>query len=220
MKGSAARKYDYRDKIRRKKPLTPRQRLALHLYQSGAAPTKRSAADAVGLNRSTFYLLTSPGVNDPQVNQLTTEVDQLVQNATINTRQLVELLSRKAIGKIAKVAFFGDKEENQLRAAIDLADRGSETSKIQQHQIESITLTGHDARILAESMVEAAEVKQRYAHLAQDNFITLDGGISSGYERNEREEALRGGPGDGEGASQEATAEEGQGSLRLVTDGD
>lgn len=191
---------DWRDKVRKRKPLTPRMRQALRLYHSGLVPTKGAAADAVGLNRQTFYSATMPIVGDAQVGRLVGEVDLMVENATINTRALVEQLSRKAIGVIGKVMLHGDKEENRLKAAVDLADRGSETSKIQKHQIESWSLGSQDAKSLADALVEAARVKQLNAVVATQDYIRLEGG-SDGKGRNERDERQEEGHGSREGSS-------------------
>lgn len=163
--------------IHRVKPLSPRLKNAIRLYTTGIAHTKAQAARIVGLSPATVYIATAPIVSDPKVNQLTNDTDKMVADATISTRVLIEKLSRKAIGKLGNLMDTGEDDSIRLRAAIDLADRGQETSKIQRLQVESLHLTREDNRALAEAMVRAAEVKGRYAHLADANFITLDGGL-------------------------------------------
>lgn len=160
------------------------------------------------------------------MNQLTNEVDMMVNDATISTRVLIEKLSRKAIGKLGNLMDTGEDDSIRLRAAIDLADRGQETSKIQRLQVESLHLTREDNRALAEAMVRAAEVKGRYAHLAEQNFITLDGGLNDG-EVDAEGNATEGrqGADDAEGREgRECSSpdgwEEGEVRLRLLGPGD
>jgi len=167
-------------KFRRVKPLSPRLRNAVRLYASGIVPTKKAAALAVGLAPSTFYQVSCQVVNDPGVKSMFTSVDQLVQDETIDTRRLIEIMSRQAIGKIGNLMNGAAKEEVQFMAARDLADRGQETSKIQRMQVESFTLSGKDVAGLRESMVEAARVKAANAELADGDFIRLDGGLVDG----------------------------------------
>ena len=190
-------------KFRRVKPLSPRLRNAVRLYASGIVPTKKAAALAVGLAPSTFYQVSCQVVNDPGTKALFTQVDQLVQDETIDTRRLIEIMSRQAIGKIGNLMNGAAKEEVQFMAARDLADRGQETSKIQRMQVESFTLSGKDVAGLRESMVEAARVKAANASLTDEDFIRLDGGLVDG----ERIEVPAG--------YEEANAHEGP-TLRLV----
>lgn len=113
-------------------------------------------------------------MNDSQVKQLHTQVDQLVNDETIDTKKLLELMSRRAIGVAGNLMLSADDESVKLRAAQDFMDRGAETSKIQKHQIESWSLSGKDAKGLAEAMVESARVRQQYANLATEDFIRLE----------------------------------------------
>lgn len=152
-------------------------KLAIKLYQSGAVRTKYEAARAASVDPSTLYLLTAPSVADPQVKQLTTQVDQLVTDTTVSTKQLVEQLSRKAIQKIGNLMEGAESERVQLDAAKDLADRGSETSKVQKHQVESWSLGADSAKALAAAMVEAAKVRKEYEVLETQDFIRLEGGL-------------------------------------------
>ena len=152
-------------------------RNAVRLYSAGIVGTKYEAARMAGLNPGTFYVVTSPAVADAQVNRLMTSTDALVQDETIDTRRLLDLLGRKAIGKIANLMNSAEKQEVQLKAAVDLADRGSETSKIQKHQIESFTLRGQDIAALTEAMVSAAETQQRWSGEVLGDFKRLEGAI-------------------------------------------
>jgi hypothetical protein len=174
------RTLDYRDKFRRVKPLSPRMRNAVRLYSTGIAGTKYEAAKMAGLHPGTFYVVTSPAVADGQVNRLMTQTDQLVQDETIDTRRLLDILGRKAIGKIANLMNSAAKEEVQLKAAVDLADRGSDTSKIQKHQVESFTLRGADVAALTEAMVAAAESQRDFGPHVMGDFKRLESADAKG----------------------------------------
>lgn len=110
--------------------------------------------------------------------QLHTTIDQQVADETISTRKLLDLLSRKAIGVAANLMEGAESESVRLTAARDLMDRGSDTSKIQKHQIESFSISGEDAKDLARAMVEAAMVKERHAAARAGDYIKLDGGLA------------------------------------------
>lgn len=100
-----------------------------------------------------------------------------INNTALQTTELIDKLSRRAIEVIGTQMEDASSEALRLKAAIDLADRGSETSKIQKHQVESFTLSSQDARAIAESMVAAATVRQRHSDLRTDNFdkVNIDG---------------------------------------------
>lgn len=99
-----------------------------------------------------------------------------INNTALQTNELIEKLSRRAIEVIGTTMEDASSEALRLKAAIDLADRGPETSKIQKHQVESFSLTSEDARAIAESMVQAASIRQRHSNLVVDNFdkVNLD----------------------------------------------
>ena len=94
----------------------------------------------------------------------------MIQQTALTTSALIEKLSRRAIEVIATQMEDASSEGLRLKAAIDLADRGSETSKVHKHQVESFTLASEDARVIAESMVAAASVRQANAALRHENF--------------------------------------------------
>ena len=106
-----------------------------------------------------------------------------------------------------------ESERVQLDAAKDLADRGTETSKIQKHQIESWTLGKADAAAMAAALVESARIRQENERLRTHDFIKIDGG----YDAKERIEDEAGtaleGIGQGakavEGGTEGPTASEG-----------
>ena len=67
-----------------------------------------------------------------------------------------------------------EKEEVQLRAAIDLADRGSKTAKITKLQAEPFKLDDNAAQMLADALVASATARQRHVEAASGNYIKVD----------------------------------------------
>lgn len=94
----------------------------------------------------------------------------MIQETALSTSALIDKLSRRAIEVIATQMEDASSEGLRLKAAIDLADRGSETSKVHKHQVESFTLGSEDARAIAESLAAAAAVRQTNAALRHENF--------------------------------------------------
>lgn len=93
-----------------------------------------------------------------------------INNTALQTTELIEKLSRRAIEVIGTQMEDASSEGLRLKAAIDLADRGAETSKVHKHQVESFTLSSQDARGIAESLVAAAVLKARHSDLGLSNF--------------------------------------------------
>ncbi len=100
-----------------------------------------------------------------------------INNTALQTNELIDKLGRRAIEVIGTTMEDGSSEALRLKAAIDLADRAPETSKIHKHQVEGFMLGSEDARAIAESMVAAAAVRQANSHLRTENFdrVNLDG---------------------------------------------
>lgn len=153
---------------------TPLTRLAARLYATGAAKTKKDASIQAGLHPSYLSTITSPKNGSDEVLKFMTEVDEILQNRTIDESKLLTSLQRHAIEKIGKLMQYSESDAIQLKAAIDLADRGPNTSKIQKHQISAITVSGRDIAALTQAMVESAKVKEQYAEMAQKDFIKVN----------------------------------------------
>ena len=146
--------------------LSPRMRMALRMYAFGAVPTLSAAAEAVGVSLSALSLKK----NSPAGIQYMQSAQQILDDKTASASQVLDQLGRRALEVI------GDKMENskddkiQLRAAIDLADRSPTYSKVQKMQVESFTLSGKDAKAIAEALVAGQSVNEEYAHLAEGDF--------------------------------------------------
>lgn len=146
--------------------LSPRVKMALRAYLTGAVRTKKEAAEVFGVTREYLSMVN----RSPAGRELEHRVDGKIEDQALDTSKLLSLLSKEAVLTTAAIMRKGDKEENRLRAAIDLADRGPETSKIQKHQVESVTLTGKDVKELAAAMVQAARLKEQFAEATEGNF--------------------------------------------------
>jgi hypothetical protein len=152
--------------------LAPRVRMGLRLFVHCAVPSMKMAAEAVGLAPS--YL--SKMSRTPAGVEFMETAHAMIQQTALTTSALIDKLSRRAIEVIATQMEDASSEALRLKAAIDLADRGSETSKVQKHQVESFTLGSEDARLIAASMVSAAAVRKANSDLVHNNFdrVSLD----------------------------------------------
>lgn len=158
--------------FRYRKP-TPRLRLAERLYQSGAVPTKKAAARAAGLNPVTYYAMTMPRVGNEQIHQIGDDIDAAIHDRTINMSKVLALLGRKAVGKLNGL-MDSNSEMIQLKAAQDLADRSPETSKTIKHEVASISLSGQDAKEMAQALVESARSRDKFSHLVDGDFVKVE----------------------------------------------
>jgi len=147
--------------------------MGLRLFVHCAVPTLREAAEAVGLHPVYLQKMsrTQAGM------EFMESAHAIIQQTALDTNVLIEKLSRRAIEVIATHMEDASSEGLRLKAAIDLADRGSETSKIQKHQVESFTLSSTDAREIASSLVAAATVRQAHADLKHENFDHVNVGF-------------------------------------------
>lgn len=153
---------------------SPRLRGAARLYASGAVKTKKEAAEAFDLDPIYFYHMTSPQIGNETLRHIHDDIDEAIQDETINMSRVLELLGRKAIGKLYGLMRDGQSEILQFKAAQDLADRSPETSKTLKIQSASITISGADAKELAESLVMSAKARTRFREAAEGDFVRVD----------------------------------------------
>lgn len=150
--------------------LSPRVRLAAVAYAAGTVTTKREAARLAGVTKEHFTHMTN---HNEETRRIINDTSQMINDETIATSKILQMLSRKAIGRLADL-MESPNDAIAFRAAQDLADRGPETQKTQRLQVESLTLTGEDAKQLAKAMVESADVSRRFAHVAVDGLTEVD----------------------------------------------
>lgn len=159
------------DYFRFKEP-SPRVKLAAQLYGAGIVKTQAEASRAAGLSPN--YLSTL--MNNDRVRQLVTEAHTSIVDKTEDIQLALKELGRKGLKTIEAIM-----EDTQgvlpavrLKAAIDLADRSNETTKIQKHQITSFSLDGDDVMALSKALVESSRTQERYRHEVQADFVRID----------------------------------------------
>ena len=151
---------------------SPRVKLATRLYTTGICKTKKEASEAAGLHPSYLTMLTGPNGSEP-VKSLMNEIDQKIEDKTIETSALIQVLGRKALGKMSQL-MEGGSEGVQFRSAQDLLDRSPETSKTQRIETVAFSLDGEDAASLAKAMLESAKSDRDYDHVAEHGLMEVD----------------------------------------------
>ncbi len=144
------------DQLHARTTVSPRVAMATRMYATGAAPTKKAAAEAMGLSPQSLYIAST---KSPAVQKIMDDTTQEVSAKAISISALLTQLSRRAVETIAGLMDESEDETIRLKAAQDLADRGPETSKIQRHQVESFTLHGKDVDRLAAAMLEGHSIE-------------------------------------------------------------
>lgn len=153
--------------------LSPRVKVALRLYGSGAVPTMGKAADAAGLGRSTFYQTRH---KDSRVDIYLARIDKEIDEGTVEMSKVLMHLGRKAVVGIAKMADDDSlKPDVRLRANIDLADRSPETMKTHKIKLEEdIKLTPESIESLRSALAESARSRVQFAQVISGDYITVD----------------------------------------------
>lgn len=153
--------------------VSPRVRLAAKLYATGATKTKAEASRLAGLNPNTLTVL-SGRYGNPKVRMLLQDLERKIEAGTIETAQALQVLSKRAVLKMAQLMEYSDRQDIQLKAATELADRCPDTQKTQQIQATTFTLGSDDAREIAKALVESAQARDRFAHVARDGLVEVD----------------------------------------------
>jgi hypothetical protein len=148
--------------LRRTEP-SPRVRMAIHLYTSGVCGTKREASAAAGLHPN--YLTMISNSSEP-VQRLMDTLTSRIEDETVDSSAVLRTLGRKGIAKIYSLMETAAKEDVQLKAAQDLADRSPETQKTQRLEVSGLSLGASDAKELARALVESAHENRTFAHIA------------------------------------------------------
>lgn len=149
---------------------TPRVRLAALLHESGIAKTKKEASEMAGLHPNT-YTVASNG-SEP-VRRMADALRDRILDRNVDSADILSTLGREAIAKIYD-KMSSDNENVSLKAAIDLADRSPEVSKVQKHEVSAgITIGNADAKMLADAMLESARLRSQYADVARDGLVEI-----------------------------------------------
>src|SRR5574338_737941 len=106
--------------------LSPRVRMALRLYGTGAVPTLVEASRTAGLNDNALYFRR---YHDKRMDIYLHQLDKEIHEGSIDMTKVLQRLGRQAVVNIAHLADSAQKEDVRLRANQDLADRSPETAK-------------------------------------------------------------------------------------------
>ena len=151
---------------------SPRVKQAAVLYATGVASSKKQASQMAGLHPNYLTMLTSAG--NEEVNRIVSETQRRVLDQTVDTATILNELGRKALSTVVGIMEAGQSEALRLKAAIDLADRSPETSKVVRAQVTSLTLDGEDAQKLAEALLQSATVRQQHTKVTNGDFVCVD----------------------------------------------
>lgn len=171
IKGSANPNSTWKEGFKDRK-ISPRMKIAAHLYGTGIAKNLKEAGELAGLGKGYIYPMNISG--NEEFETLKSNSERRAQIATGDINQVLQMLGREAVAKIADLMDHADKEEVQLKAAVDLADRSTETSKVQKLMVGQITLDGQDVAKLTAAMVESAEAQRLNVAATHGDFVTVD----------------------------------------------
>lgn len=146
--------------------LTPRVKMALRIYAYGSVRSMAEAAVAMDLNEGYLSLMKNsiPG------KAFMESAEQIIADKTLDGHELLNRLGRRALEVTAGLMENSDSDNIKLKAAIDLTDRSPEYSKVQKMEIQSFTLTGKDAKSIADALVRGRSVHEQYAQLASGDY--------------------------------------------------
>lgn len=143
---------------------SPRIRMAMRLYATGAAKTKKEAAEMAGISVPWFVAMSNHNL---PTSKLRDDTDEMIQDESVQMSVVLQKLGREALGRVRELSR-SQNEHVALKAATDILDRNAETSKVQKLDITSTQIDSKDAKALAEALVKAAEVRREYLTLVKD----------------------------------------------------
>lgn len=159
----------YKEKIDNYR-LSPRVKMALRMYAYGSCRTLTEAAEAMDLDVG--YL--SSVRNSVPGAAFMESAEAIIADRTLEGHELLNKLGRRALEITARLMETSANENVQLKAAIDLSDRSPTYSAVQKMQVESFTLSGRDAKLIAESLVRGENVHEKFKELSSGNFDRVE----------------------------------------------
>lgn len=138
--------------------------MAMRLYATGAAKTKKEAAEMAGISVPWFVAMSNHNLPTARLRD---DTDEMIQDESVQMSVVLQKLGREALGRVRDLS----KSQNEhiaLKAATDILDRNAETSKVQKIDLTSTQIDSKDAKALAEALVKAAEVRKAYITLVKD----------------------------------------------------
>ncbi len=148
---------------------TPKTKMALKLYVSGAARTQAEAAEIAGCHKQSVTLAR----NTPTGRALERAFEHGVMEKAMSLSAVIEKLSAKALTVMEDLIEHGSTEEIQFKAAKDVLDRNPETSKTNKVQVESFTLSGRDAKEIAAALAEGRALQAVDSEVAEGDFVRV-----------------------------------------------
>lgn len=143
--------------------LSPRLKRAIEIYATTQAATKKEASAAVGLHPNVLTMATA----SPLVQEYMKQVSDHATEKILDMRVLLDKLALRGLQKIEETMEAGSSELLRLKAAQDLADRGTQTMKGTRLQVESaFVVDAESAKHMAEAMVLAAQIREQNRALA------------------------------------------------------
>lgn len=162
-----------------------RVKIAAQLYATGVMPTKKAASEAAGLHPNYLGMLMNAG--NPQVIGIVQQIESMMMQDNVDMSKIVQAAGKRALRNIAEIMENGGKEENRLRAAIDLADRYPETAKTQKIQSTSFSIDEESARALTAALVESSKGYKAKMEIASGDYVRVN--TDSSKELNAIKEA-------------------------------
>lgn len=155
--------------------ISPRVRTALQLYETGIAKTKKQASVMAGLHPNTLTVYTSPNNAHAQIRfaPIREKARELMLDNIKDASELIDKASFEAVKELYGMMKLAKDEEIRYKAAVDLADRGPKTSKIQKvHRTGAdFSLGGDDVALL----VSALRISNsRSMEGIEGDFVTVD----------------------------------------------
>lgn len=158
-------------RLAREAKASPRIRMAARLYASGACKTKREAARVAQINPEWFTTMSN---HNPETKRIADAVDGAIDDQSVEMSTTLRTIGREAIKKIRGL-MYEDNPHIALKAAVDLADRSPEVSKVHKQEIVGhMSVRPDDAKLLAESLVAAAEARRLYTERVKDGFSRIE----------------------------------------------
>jgi hypothetical protein len=157
--------------------LSPKAKLALRALASGAARTNKDAAAVAQIHPAYIPRLK----NSEPGRAFMAQQDEMLDKAAANLSGFIRAISAEATVRMTQLMRNASSEAIQFRAAQDLMDRNPDLSKVQKHQVDSVSIDGKDAQRLAEALVAASSVRREYKALAEGNYIKVST-EGKGYE--------------------------------------
>ena len=152
--------------------LSPRVKLAIRLYGSGAVRTMSEASVAAGMSKQGLYFRKH---QDRRMDIYLHQLEKQIHDGTVDMSQVLQRLGRQAIVNIAHLGTVAQKEDVRLRANQDLADRSPETAKTHKVKLEEdIHITPKAIENLQKALLESAASRAQFVQVISGDYVTVD----------------------------------------------